>query len=509
MAGSTDAPQAIHGVRLAIAGIVLAASNFMVVLDTTIANVSVPHIAGSLGISTSQGIWIITSYSVAEAICVPLTGWLAGRFGAVRTFIFCMMGFGIFSMLCGMSPTLGMLVACRIGQGLCGGPLMPLSQTLLMRIFPPEQRNQAMALWAMTTVVAPILGPIFGGSISDAWSWHWIFFINVPVVLLCSFGAMRMLRPAETPTEDLRVDRTGLVLMIIWIGALQILLDLGRERDWFGDPLIVALGIIAAIFFAIFLVWELTEEQPIVDLRVFRHSGFTVSTLSLALTFGAFFATSVIIPQYLQVGLGYTSTDAGYATSFIGVGAVIMAPIVGRLASKVDLRLLVFGGILWLGMVSWLRAGWTADADFWTLSFPQMVQGFGMPFFFIAATALGLSAVEPRETASAAGVMSFMRTMAGAIGASIATTYWDNSQRVARSEIVGRLNTTQAADNLSSQGFSLDQTRQVVANIVDRESLAQATNHIFLVLAVLFVASALVIWLTPRPSREVDGSAAH
>ena len=237
MAGSTEAPVAIRGAALAIAGIVLAASNFMVVLDTTIANVSVPHIAGSLGISTSQGIWIITSYSVAEAICVPLTGWLAGRFGAVRTFIFCMMGFGIFSMLCGMSPTLGMLVACRIGQGLCGGPLMPLSQTLLMRIFPPEQRNQAMALWAMTTVVAPILGPIFGGSISDAWSWHWIFFINVPVVLLCSFGAMRVLRPAETPTEDLRVDRTGLVLMIIWIGALQILLDLGRERDWFGDPL--------------------------------------------------------------------------------------------------------------------------------------------------------------------------------------------------------------------------------------------------------------------------------
>ena len=173
MAGSTEAPVAIRGAALAIAGIVLAASNFMVVLDTTIANVSVPHIAGSLGISTSQGIWIITSYSVAEAICVPLTGWLAGRFGAVRTFIFCMMGFGIFSMLCGMSPTLGMLVACRIGQGLCGGPLMPLSQTLLMRIFPPEQRNQAMALWAMTTVVAPILGPIFGGSISDAWSWHW------------------------------------------------------------------------------------------------------------------------------------------------------------------------------------------------------------------------------------------------------------------------------------------------------------------------------------------------
>eukprot|EP01037_Dinobryon_pediforme_P028014 gene28014-31111_t len=235
------------GTTLLLAGVVLALTNFMVVLDTTIANVSVAHISGSLGISSTQGTWVITSYAVAEAICVPLTGWLAGRFGTVKTFIFGMLGFGLFSMLCGSSNSLTMLVACRIGQGLCGGPLMPLSQTLLLRIFPKEQQGQAMGLWAMTTVTAPILGPILGGTISDSWSWHWIFFINIPIAALCAFGAHRLLSSAETGTEKLAMDKIGLALLVIWIGALQIMLDIGREHDWFGDTLIVILAIVAAI----------------------------------------------------------------------------------------------------------------------------------------------------------------------------------------------------------------------------------------------------------------------
>lgn len=499
----------LSGGRLLLAGLVLALTNFMVVLDTTIANVSVPHIAGSLGISTSQGTWIITSYAVAEAVCVPLTGWLAARFGTVRTFTLGMIGFGIFSMLCGMSTSLGMLIACRIGQGLCGGPLMPLSQTLLLRIFPPQQRAQAMGVWAMTTVVAPILGPILGGTISDSWSWHWIFFINIPIAALCAFGAMRLLSSAETGKQALRVDKVGLMLMLLWIGALQIMLDLGREHDWFHDTTIVALGVIAFIGLLVFIAWEITEDQPIVDLRVFRHRGFTVAVTSLSFAFATFFASAVIIPQWLQTSQGYTATYAGYVTAFNGVLAVIMSPVVAKLSTKVDPRALVCFGILWLGFTALLRVFWNSEGDFWTFALPQLLQGFGMPFFFIPLMSLALASVNPEETASAAGLMSFLRTMAGAVGTSISTSLWDDGARVARSEIVSRMNAQNTQDTLMAQGFSLDQVRAIMAQLVDKESLAVSTTHIFMLSAVIFFFAAMIIWLTPRPTRAVGPGAAH
>lgn len=509
MAGRIEKHAPLTGVSLVLAGGVLALTNFMVVLDTTIANVSVPHIAGSLGVSTSQGTWIITSYAVAEAICVPLTGWLAGRFGAVRTFTAGMIGFGLFSILCGLSVSLPMIVVCRIGQGLCGGPLMPLSQTLLLRIFSKEQHGQAMGLWAMTTVLAPIMGPILGGTISDSLSWHWIFFINIPVAALCAYGAHRLLSRAETPIAKLRIDGVGLALMVLWIAALQIMLDIGREHDWFGDGLIVALAVVAVIGLAVFLAWELTDDQPIVDLRVFRHRGFAVAVASLSFAFGTYFASVVLIPQWLQSTMGYTSTNAGYVTAFSGVAAIVMSPVVARLTGKVDPRGLVCFGILWLAFTTLLRAHWTSGADFWTLATPQLLQGFGMPFFFIPLTTIALGAVEPGETASAAGVMSFLRTMAGAIGTSISTTVFTDSTIVARSEIVARLNGDATSQALQASGFSLAQVREVIAQTVERESATLAINHLFLLSAMIFVAAAMVIWLSPRPMRAVGAGAAH
>lgn len=499
----------LTGTTLILAGLVLALANFMVVLDTTIANVSVAHISGSLGISSTQGTWIITSYSVAEAVCVPLTGWLAARFGAVRIFVLGMIGFAVFSMFCGVSTSLAMIVVCRIGQGLCGGPLMPLSQTLLLRIFPPRQQGQAMGLWAMTTVVAPILGPILGGTISDNWSWHWIFFINLPVAAICAFGAARLLTCAETPIGKAPIDVTGLLLLALWVGSLQVMLDLGREHDWFGDSLIVGLAIVAAIGAAVFIAWELTERAPVVDLRVFRHRGFTVAVASLAAAFAAFFAATVLIPLWLQGSLGYTATQAGYVTAFTGVGAVIMSPVVAKLIERIDPRGLVCGGILWLGLTSLLRTHWTSGADFLSLAFPQMLQGFGMPFFFVPLTTIALGAVDDAEIASAAGVMSFLRTMAGAVGTSVSTTLYDNSASVARSEIVSRMNAGQTVDTLQSIGFSLNQVRGLIERAVTQESYALAVNHIFLLSAIVFAGAALIIWLSPRPKHAVAPGAAH
>ena len=255
----------LSGGRLLLAGIVLAMANFVVVLDTTIANVSIPHIAGGLAVSTQSATWVITSYAVAEAICVPLTGWLAGRFGALRTFLFSLAGFGLFSALCGVSRTLDMLVVFRLGQGLCGGPLMPLTQTLLLRIFPRHMHSRAMALWAMTIVTAPICGPILGGAISDNWSWQWIFYINVPIAVVIFAATVALFRNAETPTMKLPVDFVGLILLVIWVGAFQMMLDLGREEDWFSSTKIIMLAATAVIFFCAFLIWELTEPDPIVD----------------------------------------------------------------------------------------------------------------------------------------------------------------------------------------------------------------------------------------------------
>lgn len=506
---AADEMAPLVGARLWIAAGVLALTNFMVLLDTTIANVSVPHIAGSLAISPSQGTWIITSYAVAEAICVPLTGWLASRFGTVRTFVFGVLGFGIFSVLCGMSSTLTMLVVCRIGQGLCGGPLMPLSQTLLFRIFPPNQRAQAMGLWAMTTVVAPILGPILGGTISDNWSWHWIFFINIPVVMLCAFGAARSLAPAETKTVKAGVDGVGLSLLVLWVGSLQLMLDLGREHDWFADPLILGLAVTAAIGFAIFLVWELTERRPIVDLSVFRHKGFTFATIALSASFAAFFASVVIIPQWLQVSMGYTATYAGYVTAMTGVAAVVMSPIAAKMSTKYDPRLLVFGGVMWLAATSLLRTQWTSGSDFWALAMPQLLQGFGMPFFFIPLTTIALNAVDPDETASAAGVMSFVRTVAGAVGTTVAVSLWNGQARTARSEIVSKMNPDAVSAALQVNGFSIEQVRSAIEQIVERESMAVATQHLFFLSAVVFAVAASLIWLTPRPTRQIDPGAAH
>jgi DHA2 family multidrug resistance protein len=487
--------------RRLLAGVVLALSNFMVVLDITIANVSIPHISGNLGISLDQGAWIITSYAVAEAICVPLTGWLAQRFGAVHCFMLAMAGFGIFSFLCGSSVTLGMLVACRIGQGLCGAPLMPMSQTLLMRVFPPDQRPMAMGVWAMTTLMGPALGPIVGGAISDGWSWHWIFFINIPVAIFCVAMGFFILRSIETPTQKVPIDFVGLALLIFWIGCLQIMLDIGRDHDWFGDARIVMLAIGAGVGFAAFVIWELTEEHPVVNLRIFRNRGFSAGVFTLAFGFGAYFASIVLIPQWLQTSMGYTATKAGLVTAFTAIAAITVSQVSAKMLAWADPRLMISCATAWMGCMTLMRTGWTTGADFWTLAMPQILQGFAMSFFMIPLTSVSLAAVEPEDVPSAAGLQNFLRTMAIAISTSLALTIWEDAQRVSRSELVSKVQPDEAMRSLSGAGMSFEQARQAVSNTVEEQAVMLAVDHTFWITAcVLFFAAALV-WVSPRPRR--------
>ena len=499
-----DAP--LNGAMLWFAAVMLAMANFIAVLDMTIANVSMPSIAGGLGISASQGTWVITSYSVAEAILVPLTGWLAGRFGAVRVFTTAMTMFGVFSALCGVSTSLEMLVFGRIMQGLSGGSLMPLSQTLLLRVFPKERAPAAMALWAMTTLVAPVLGPILGGSICDNLTWPFIFFINVPIALGCAPVIARLLRRFETEKVKAPIDIVGLILLIVFVGALQIMLDIGKDHDWFASVEIRALAAIALIGFLAFLMWELTDANPIVDLRVFRHRGFTASVFTLSLGYGSMFGANVLTPLWLQSYMGYTSTWAGMTTAWSGVCAVLVAPIAGMLmGKKLDPRRLVFAGLAWIAFVTFLRTGLSNDVTYWQIAVPLVLMGIGLPLFFVPLTALALGSVEERETASGAGLQNFLRTMSGAITTSLVTTAWDDKTTYAHAELAGLTDRNgETVRTLTGSGFSHDAAVSQINNMVQSQSVMIATNQLMMVVALAFLLAAFVIWLAPKPSRAVD-----
>jgi DHA2 family multidrug resistance protein len=500
----------LTGVPLYVAAILIGLGNFLVVLDTTIANVSVPTIAGNLGVSSSQGTWVITSYAVAEAITVPLTGWLARKFGAQRVFITCYVAFAAVSLLCGFSSSLGMLLGMRVLLGLFGGPIMPLSQMLLLRVFPKEKATLATVIWAMTTLIGPVAGPILGGLICDSIGWSWIFFIKVPIAAAGGTLLFFLMRGQKDPTGPAVIDKVGLGLLVVWVGALQIMLDEGRNQDWFNSPEICILAVVAAIGFLAFLIWELTEANPIVDLKIFRHRGFVAAATTYAVGFGAFFASIVLLPLWLQSNMGYTATWAGYATGIMGILAVVCSPLVGKAVEKIDARLIVSLGILGLGLISVWRMGFTPEVTFAQMAGPTLLTGPFMVMFFVPVTGLAMASVEHDEQANAAGLSNFMRTLAGAFATSLIQTGWSDATRQNQTELAGVMNFgRQLVDWATTLGASRDQATELLTHLVEGQSVMLATLNMFAVIAVCFAVAATIIWIAPKPQGPIDTSGAH
>ncbi|MFL6625669.1 MAG: DHA2 family efflux MFS transporter permease subunit [Vitreoscilla sp.] len=512
-AAAAKPPAPLTGGALVLGTLSLSLATFMNVLDSSIANVSLPSISGDLGVSISQGTWVITSFGVANAISVPLTGWLTQRFGAVRLFTLSVILFVIASILCGLAPSIEMLIAFRVLQGFVAGPMIPLSQTLLLSTYPPQKAGTALALWGVTTLVAPVAGPLLGGYITDNFTWPWIFYINIPVGIFAAFVTWSIYHKRETPTVKRPIDGVGLGMLVLWVGCLQVMLDKGKELDWFNSPVIVTLAVVVVIAFAVFVAWELTDEHPVVDIRLFAGRNFAFGAATLSIAYGLFFGNVVLLPLWLQQYMGYTATSAGMALAPVGILAIVLTPLVGRNVAKWDPRWMATGAFVLFALVLWMRSKFTSDTDFGTILLPTLIQGGAMAFFFIPLTTLTLAGLPPSRIPAAAGLSNFVRITMGAMGTSIATTLWDNRATMHHEHLVEQMAMSGTAlDNattaLTQAGLPTAGAYASINRLVDVQAFTKAADDIFIASAVTFLFLIFTIWFTKRPPRIAGGPAA-
>jgi DHA2 family multidrug resistance protein len=503
-------PQPLTGSALTIGTIALSLATFMNVLDTSIANVSIPAISGDLGVSPDQGTWVITSFGVANAISLPLTGWLTRTFGQVKLFTWSVALFTIASFLCALAPSLNMLILFRVVQGAVAGPMMPLSQALLLSSYPKAKAGAALGMWSITTLVAPVVGPVLGGWITDNISWPWIFYINVPVGIFAGVATWVIYKSRETPTTSLPIDKVGVFLLVLWVGSLQIMLDKGKDLDWFNSGQIITLAVVAVVGFTIFLVWELTEKHPVVDLALFGRRNFAISTLAMLLSYGLFFGNVVLLPLWLQQYMGYTATLAGLVLAPVGLFAIFLTPVVARFTDKVDPRIFVTVSFSVFALVLFMRQHFNTDATIGTLLVPTIVQGVALSFFFIPLISMGLSGLAPERIPAASGLFNFARITAGSFGTSITTTLWDRRATLHHAQLVEHMTgsdpaSSQALATLQAGGLGQEQSYEVLNRLVDSQAFMLSADDIFYVSGLLFLALIAVVWLA-RP--EKSGAAA-
>ncbi|SFI32421.1 MFS transporter, DHA2 family, multidrug resistance protein [Collimonas sp. OK307] len=502
----------LTGGKLVLATFAVALATFMNVLDSSIANVAIPTISGNLGVSIDEGTWVITLFAAANAISIPLTGWLTQRVGQIRLFVSAILLFVLSSWLCGIAPTLPILLAARILQGAVAGPLIPLSQSILLSSYPKAKSSLALSLWAMTATVGPIAGPALGGWMTDRYSWSWIFYINIPVGIFAAAVTWFIYRTRETPSKAIPIDKVGLMSLIAWVASLQIMLDKGKDLDWFQSPVILALGAFALVSFIFFVIWELTEKNPIINLRLFAGRNFLGGTVAISVAYGVFFANLVILPQWIQQYLGYRSVDAGMVTAPLGIFAVILAPVMGKVLPRSDTRVLATMAFVGFAIVFFMRSLYTTEVDTWTLVLPTLLQGIPTALFFVPLTAIILSGLSPDKIPAAAGLSNFVRVFSGAAGTAIASTAWNNRTvlhhaRLTEQASVNNPAFTESIANLQNTlGLTMDQAYARFENSLNAQATMLGINDIFWISAVIFVLIIPLIWIT-KPVKG-DASAA-
>jgi DHA2 family multidrug resistance protein len=508
------APAFMTGAPLAIAAVALALGTFMQVLDGTIANVSLSTIAGNLGVSSDESTWVITAFAVANGATVPLTGWLMKRFGVVRTFTASVMLFTLASFLCGIAWSLNSLIVFRVMQGAVSGPMIPGSQALLIAIFPPAKRGTAMALWSLTALVGPVAGPILGGYISDNYTWNWIFLINVPVGVISGFLTWRLLRKRDTPGQRIPLDTIGVTLLVFWVGALQMALDLGKDADWFNSTMVVVLIVAAVIGFVAWVIWEMTDGSPAVNIRLFRYRNFTMGTIALSLGYAVFIANTLILPLWLQSQLGYTATWAGIASAPSGLVAVVLTPILARLGAKIDMRWMATLAFTAFGVSFAMRVNFTPDTDLWHFVLPQLVLGVGMSVFFVSLVTISLDGISDEDMPAATGISNFARITAGGFATSLVTTFWDRWETFHQSRLTETTTPfnpafTAVISQSAQQGLGRAQASGALMRQVINQAYLLSSIDVFWFSAIACFAMVVPVWLARRPKPPSGPVAAH
>jgi DHA2 family multidrug resistance protein len=486
---------------------------FMVVLDTTVVNVSLPYIAGSLSATVSEATWVLTSYLAANAVILPMTGWLAAFFGRKRLLLMSVIGFTIASMLCGIAPNLPTLIIFRIIQGVTGGVMQPLSQAVLLEAFAPEDRGKAMGAWGLGVVVAPILGPVLGGWLTDHYSWRWVFYINIPIGV-ASVVLMRMyiFDPAYLKRARERIDYLGLSMMVIGVGALQILLDKGQEEDWFESRLIVTLCVCAVVGLVSFVYRELTSDAPVLDLHIFKNRSYAVGAFLMTIVGFVLYGSLVLLPVLLQTLLGYPPVQAGIALAPRGMGSFVAMPLIGILTSKMDPRTLVAGGLV-LGAISlfWL-ANLNLDAGYWDFFWPQVIQGFAMGMLFVPLTTVTMDAISRPGMGNATSLFNLVRNIGSSVGIAVVTTLltrsrvahavslgehvsiYDSSTRalVGQMQHVFQMRGSGAPPDLAAAGM--------LSGMIQRQAAILSFVDAFRIMGVIFIVVVPLVFIMRRPA---------
>jgi MFS transporter, DHA2 family, multidrug resistance protein len=489
-------------------------ATFMEVLDTTVVNVSLPHIAGDLSATADEATWALTSYLVANAIVLPITGWLSRRFGRKNLLMASVVGFTVSSFLCGLAPTLGTLVLFRILQGASGGCLQPLSQAVLLEAFPPEERGRAMGFWGLGIVVAPVLGPVLGGWLTDSYSWRWVFYINIPVGIASIWMTRAYIRDPGylRQRERVGVDYWGIGMLAVWVGALQMLLDKGQQEDWLSSSFIRWCAVIMIASFIAFLVREFTADHPVVDLRVFKQRTYATGAFLMTVVGFGLYGSLVLLPLWLQTLLGYPALQAGFAMAPRGIGSMIAMPLVGLTMRKFDPRRFLAAGVLLCAFTLFRFSRLNLESGYWDFFWPQIIQGMSLGLLFVPLTTITMSPISKEGMGNATSLFNLTRNIGGSVGIAMVTTLNARYQQA----YVNRLGehftpynpaATNMLHGLQSMFLGLGSGpvragRQAVAmafGMVQRQAAMLAFVDVFLLLAAMFLALVPLIAIMKRP----------